>query len=335
MRQEKPGSDKSKTNYSLSLAGGHSWNLMATEEAMALVERIASAMQLDNSSADDAPRLIITGNGRYEKSRGVPFSRLDRNMKADLPRSGWRGRNYGTFRFWFHAEREDVVYQTFRDVKNYRELDRVLLYLFPVYRKVFRSGGITVHGALVEWDGGGVIMAGRSQAGKSTCCRRLPPPWRVLGDEEAIVVRDDHGSYLAHPFPTWSDYYERKMKKSWDVQRSVPLRAIFFLEQAALVEVAPMGRAMAAIQLCRLAVEKAMRCWSCADADDILDLRRRLFENACEMVKKIPVHTMRTTLTGRFWEVMEDVIVGREQRSSAGRLAEVRKTDRSAAGRMA
>ena len=324
-------SESSKT-YSLSLAGGHGWDLMATADEMRLVKRIASMMELDDKASGNSPRLIVTGGGRYKKSRGVPIGRLEAHMREGLPREGWRGRNCGALRAWFHEEKEDAVFETFRDTKNKRELDHIYLCLFPVYRKVFNSGGLTVHAALVEWNGAGVIMAAKSQTGKSTACRRLPAPWKVLGDEEALIVRDHEGRSFAHPFPTWSDFYERKQKKSWDVQKSVPLKAVFLLEQADRVEVAPIGQAQAAVRLLNLGREKAEMSWWCVGPEERKPLREKLFVNACDLVTAIPTFTLRTNLTGRFWEVMEDVIAGLEEGSPVIEVKGKRESRHIAAG---
>ncbi|MCX5834366.1 MAG: SynChlorMet cassette protein ScmC [Deltaproteobacteria bacterium] len=304
---------KSEKTYSLNLAGGHSWNLMATADEMPLVKRIASMMELEGKAAGNSPRLIMTGGGSYKKSRGVPLGRLEAHMREGLPREGWRGRNCGSLRVWFHGEKEDVVYETFRDTKNYRELEHINLFLFPVYRKVFGFGGMTVHAALVEWKGAGMIIAAQSQTGKSTCCRRLPPPWKVLGDEEAIKIKDHQGGYLVHPFPTWSDYYDRKLKRSWDVGRHLPLRAVFFLEQADRVGVAPIGQAQAAVRLLNLAREKAEGSWWCVGPEESKALRKKLFFNACDLVTAIPTFVLRTNLTGRFWEAMENAVFETEE----------------------
>ena len=137
----------------------------------------------------------------------------------------------------------------------------------------------------------------------------------MLGDEEAMVIRDHQEKYFAHPFPTWSDYYERKLKKSWGVGRYVPLKAVFFLEQADRVEVAPIGQAQAAIRLCHLAVEKAVASWWCVDREESKPLRERLFNNTCDLVTTIPTFTLRTNITGKFWEAMEDIIVGIDEAS--------------------
>ncbi len=321
--------------YSMRIAGGHNWNFMATEEEMTLVERIASMMELESKVVGSSPRLIVTGGGRYKKSRGAPIGRLDGYMREGLPRGGWRSRDCGALRAWFHEEREDVVFETFRDTKNKRELDHIYLCLFPVYRKVFQSGGMTVHAALVEWNGKGIIIAAKSQTGKSTSCRRLPSPWKVLGDEEAIVVRDHQGSYLAHPFPTWSDYYERKLKKSWDVQRSVPLKAVFLLEQADRVEISPIGQGKAAIRLCHRAVEKAAMSWWCVDLEERKFLREKLFINACDLVTAIPTFILRTNLTGKFWEAMEDVMVGLDEEAQVIGFKGKREPCQNAAGSIA
>jgi len=172
-----------------------------------------------------------------------------------------------------------------------------------------------VHAALVEWEGKGILLAAPGDTGKSTCCRRLQPPWRVLGDEETLVIRDHDGSYLAHPFPTWSDIYERGLKKSWDVQRSVPLSAIFFLEKSEKIEVAPIGRGQAAMQLNRLAREKVTRSWWGEDPEEVTQFNGTIFGNACELIQQVQSYILRTNLTGRFWEAMENIIVGIDEAS--------------------
>jgi SynChlorMet cassette protein ScmC len=327
-------SESGKT-YSLRLAGGHSWDLMATADEMRLVKRIASMMALESKTAGNSPRLIVTGGGRYKKSRGVPLGRLDGYMREGLPREGWRGRNCGTLRVWFHAEREDVVFETFCDIGRPRELERLYLYLFPVYRKVFHYGGMTVHSALVEWNGTGVIIAAKSQTGKSTSCRRLPPPWKVLGDEEAMIVRDRRGGYFVHPFPTWSDIYERGLKKSWDVRKSLPLRAVFFLEQADRVEVAPIGQAQAAVRLLNLGREKAEMSWWCVSPEERKPLREKLFVNACDLVTAVPTFVLRTNLTGKFWEAMEDIMAGLDARAPVIEVRGKKEPCHTVAGSMA
>jgi len=299
-------SEVSKT-YHLSLAAGQSWKLMAAAEESFFLAKLASIMGLKHGEGINCPRLILSGE--YSLAEKGPVWRLGRAMREGLPREGWREIDCRSTRIWIHHEVEDVIYEHFSDDGQTPEPNKFCLYLFPIYRKALESGGMPVHAALLEFEGNGVMLAGPGDTGKSTCCRRLPPPWKVFGDEETVVIKDHEGRYLAHPFPTWSDIYERGLKKSWDVGRSVPLSAIFFLEKSEKVEVESIGRAQAAMQFNRLAREKLTRgSWS-EDLEEKFRFTRRLFENVCDLVREIPSYTLRTNLTGRFWEQIEKVLV--------------------------
>jgi len=298
-------SEVSKTCL-LSLSSGHRWNLMATANESPLLDKMASIMRLENGAGDNCPKLILTGQ-RSRTAEG-PIGQLNSGVNDGLPRKDWQAVDCGSMQIWSHREVDDVIYETAIDAGCTHELNQICLYLFPVYRKVIESGGMPVHAAIVELNGTGVMLAAPGDSGKSTCCRRLPPPWKVLGDEETVVIRDHEGRYLAHPFPTWSDIYERGLKKSWDVRRSIPLKATFFLEKSEQVEVMSIGRGQAAMQLNRLAREKVTRGWWCEDSEEVERLTRRIFENACDLVREVPSYTLRTNLTGRFWKKIEEAL---------------------------
>jgi len=298
--------EASKT-YHLPLSAGNGWRLMAMEGESPLLDKIGSIMELGKDAGYDCPKLILTGE-RIGSGEDPVDEHLGCRANDGLPREGWQATDCGFMRVWYHREIEDVIYETAVDLGHPHELNQICSYLFPVYRKVIASGGMPVHAALVELNGTGVMLAAPGDTGKSTCCRRLPPPWKVLGDEETVVINDHEGRFLAHPFPTWSDIYERGLKRSWDVRRSVPLRAIFFLEQSGRVEVLPIGRGQAVMQLNCLARGKLTRGWWCDNPEEIERLTRRIFDNACDLVREVPAYTLRTSLTGRFWEKIEEVL---------------------------
>src|SRR4030067_269672 len=93
-------------------------------------------------------------------------------------------------------------------------------------------GGVLIHGALAERDGIGVILAAPGGTGKTTASNRLPVPWRSLCDDTTLVVRNPQGNYWAHPWPTCSCFLEGESGGTWDVQKAVPVKGIFFLVQA-------------------------------------------------------------------------------------------------------
>ena len=121
-------------------------------------------------------------------------------------------------------------------------------------------------------------------------------------------MRNDQNRYLAQPFPTWSDYLLRRSEPTWNVQRHVPLSAIFFLEQAEDNEVLPVGEGQTAIFVNQCATDICGPGWAYLDREEVRTLRKKLFDNACQLAKSIPVFTLRVSRDGRFWEEMEKVL---------------------------
>jgi len=161
----------------------------------------------------------------------------------------------------------------------------------------------------VEREGRGVLLVGRSGAGKSTACRRLPAPWRVLGDDLALVVQRPESGFVAHPLPTWSAMGPDPEKSKWEINRGVRLAAIFFLAQSAEDEIIPAGTAMASVVL----TDAAMTIFRSVRVQE-QSLEKKLlgghvFANAAAMARSVPSHILRLSLTGRFWEKVEEILV--------------------------
>jgi len=180
--------------------------------------------------------------------------------------------------------------------------------LHPIRRHAMEGGGLPIHSALIERDGDGFLLAGPSGMGKSTCCQRIASHWNVLCDDEVLVIRDDNSEYHCHPFPTWSDYLEDRAENTWNVQRSVPLRKLFFIEQSDSDRTIPLGHAISAVWIYESTVQIYGRYWIHLSNEESSREKRLAFENACEMAKLIPAYILRVSINGRFWEEMERVI---------------------------
>jgi len=177
-----------------------------------------------------------------------------------------------------------------------------------------QPGGVLLHSGLAslpspspppgrtEW---GVLLAGRSGVGKSTAARRLPPPWRALADEATLIVKDKKGMYWAHPWLTWSRFFGPGKGDGgdvWEVQRAVPLRAIFILEQGAADRVEPLGAGHAVALLAELARQTAAHFLHGLPPDEMAAFNRRRFENLCALARSVPAYVLDVSLTGAFWE---------------------------------
>jgi SynChlorMet cassette protein ScmC len=196
------------------------------------------------------------------------------------------------------------------------EIDRedvgqqALLVLFALVRDVQAHGGVLVHGALAELGGEGVVLAGKSEAGKTTASRRLRPPWRSLSDDTTLLLRDAEGAWRAHPWPTAGDVPPRGGEKSWDVQHSAALRGIFFLEKGSRDACRPLGKAEA---LCLLVETVEQASWPLnygrgGVEEGAREQRLQRFENLTRLVREIQCHRLGVSPSGAFWKVIERAV---------------------------
>ena len=181
--------------------------------------------------------------------------------------------------------------------------------LYAIYQPVVDKGGLPFHAGLVELDGKGILIAGAGGQGKSTTCGRLSKYWTALSDDETLIVFDKGNGYRAHPFPTWSDYLCKRSEDRWNVAHSVPLRAIFFIEQSETDEVIRIEtQAESAILINKSAAEAYQKFLGRLERERKWNAATMVFDNACKMAKTVPTYKLRISLTGRFWEKMEEVI---------------------------
>ena len=171
------------------------------------------------------------------------------------------------------------------------------------------KGGILLHGALVEWKGSGVILAGPGGAGKSTASQRLPPPWHSLSDDASLVVRDSEDKYWAHPWPTWSRFFFGGPGGSWDLQQAVPLKGIFFLEQMTVDQMDVLSAEQAALNLVASVEQVSRPLTTRVETEQARATRLEWLDNACMLAQTIPAFRLQISLTGTFWKEIERSLV--------------------------
>ena len=149
------------------------------------------------------------------------------------------------------------------------------------------------------------MLAGTSGVGKSTSCRRLPDNWNVLCDDELLILPHAKGHYQAYPLPTWSEYIEELSEKTWNIHCSVPVCGVFLLEQSAVDAVIPLSTSTAVSGITEFSIQAYRNYWSIFKNENLKVLQTNIFNNSCEMAKKIPAFKLRLSLHGRFWEEIE------------------------------
>jgi SynChlorMet cassette protein ScmC len=278
----------------LTLADGNTWGIVAGDErAAAIVSCLKDAMQLQHNDTQTYRLLVLAnGDGTYSMSPhaslGHPMAILRDLLTCD---------SENTFTcFVTPARNKDILAN---------QLIRLSLF---IVQQAQREGGLLLHGALAERDGWAVILAGPGGAGKTTASRRLTPPWYSLSDDATLVVRGEDGAYWAHPWPTWSNFMSGGPGGTWDVNHAVPLKAIFFMQQALHDRIESIRTGYSVPLLVELAEQTS---WSMAHGQG-RDVARRLrlqrFENICSLAKLITCYSLHMSLDGAFWEAIEQIM---------------------------
>ncbi len=298
------------TEYRLTLSDGTCWWLSGADDNISWVDRWAAIMGLKAGKRSGSPKLIFssTTNTQYIKNNRIA-SYINATLSSQGVNAGWRINDPASLKIWRTKNVPDVLCKVNNDYlpSEYQYIN-MWYALFPIYYRSIYKGGLPFHSGLVEWNSRGILLAAPGGTGKSTCCRRLPDNWRPLSDDEALVVLEHQDTYRAHPFPTWGDYLNNRKEKTWNVEYSIPLAGIFFIQQSETDGVEPLGEGKAAVLITESAMQVCEKFWRPLDKENKRLLRRNLFNNAGEMVKKIPAYRLLVSRHGRFWEKMEQVL---------------------------
>jgi SynChlorMet cassette protein ScmC len=280
--------------YNLVLADGSHWKIAAgDEEAAAIVSQLGCAMQLGMTPGAINPshqghlcRLLVQVDAHMSVAENyVPLaSKNDGVLVVRILKSLCD--NWGC---------------------SYLNLVRLSL-IFA--REAQARGGVLIHGALAERDGVGVILAAPGGTGKTTASNRLPAPWRSLCDDTTLVVRDPQGKYWAHPWPTWSRILDKGFVGTWDVQNAVPVKGIFFLTQAVEDRAERVGPGQAVSLLAECVGQVSTLMASGLSKKELRTLHLERFNNLCALARVVPAHVLHISLTGVFWQEIEQALEG-------------------------
>lgn len=282
------------TPHRLALKNGQRWTLRADPDLEGWLHAFASILMLEPASPEEG--------GPYWR-----FCMQERGGRGP-PGRGW----VSSYSNWqsIHARTDGadlitgIVPYDRGDKKE--DIVRMMLATQSLYLAVWPRGGIPVHAALIEREGDGILIAASGGTGKSTCATRIPPPWRALCDDAALLVPVE-GVYYAHPLPTWSDYLMRdQYDRRWHVGNAVPVTGIWFLEHGEEDRGVPLGKGEAASRLYQSAVQSSGPCMRREGNEEVYaGWHAALFNRCCDVVSHISCGVLRATLGGRFWECLE------------------------------
>lgn len=283
-------------HYRLELADGTDWILTFAPDIMTWGKRLAHILRLKDSPPNGQPEIRFYGVEKTETHDWMDESCLTYNFKS--------------LRI-YKQEPDPDLFCAVDNSGHDKDIEIVNMWfsLSPVYARSMLCGGLPFHAVLVERDGKGILLAAPGDTGKSTCAQRIPPPWKAISDDEALIVRDPQGCYRVHPFPTWSQFiWGRVSSSTWDVQSSVPLTAIFFFYQAETDSYEPLQQGQTAGLINDAANQTCRRIWRRMHGQRYQEFTTRIFLNACDMAKVVPAFRLGISLNGRFWEEIEQAL---------------------------
>jgi len=276
--------------YELVLADGVCWQIASEdEEAAVIISQLRDAMQLHevNGNIDSSPlrekrQLMVRVDAHCtELNSYVPLAigHHDQVKCILSPSAQWEGLHVNLMRLSLVFAREAQAH-----------------------------GGLLMHGALAERDGIAVIMAAPGGTGKTTASNRLKRPWLSLCDDTTLVVKDQKGKYWAHPWPTWSRFQNGGPGGAWDVQKAVPLKGIFILTQAPKDRMERVGSGQAVGLMIESVTQASIFMTMGLPKAELSCLHLEQFNNLCALTHVIQVNVLHISLTGSFWQEIEQVL---------------------------
>jgi SynChlorMet cassette protein ScmC len=298
--------NSSRVEYCLQLANGQNWFFVADNVSMPFVDFFARVMGLESCKSNGHPRLFFVTKEPYCKQDHIePIHYLSKEVRASLPQENWNVIDYRLLQIWSHNDVMDkiLVLRYKHDYDHELNVIRAWQSLYPIYLQAINSKGLPIHSGLVELNGKGILLIARSGTGKSTCCQRIPSPWRALCDDSALIVPNEQGQYMVHPLPTWSDLIWRDPKSSWKFNEYIPLSAMFFLERSDIERVSIVGQAMATVMITEASFHILFR-----DQNEDILIKKQIFDNSCHLAKAIPAFKLHISLDRQFWKEIEKTL---------------------------
>lgn len=291
---------KDQLSFSLQLANHLSWQFMAFGEAIPWAKELAHIMRLKNRpAAKNAVKIFILS----QDNATPPIKRLPAVIKKSLPQTDWQSNDDKIARRWIHPKTPHTIFELGKYINHDLEIIKMWRVLAPIYEGVIENGGLPFHAGLIVKNKQGFILSAPGGTGKSTCCRRVPKPWQAWCDDECLILPAGDGKYRVHPFPTWSDHlWKKQSHNTWQVEKSVSLAKIYFIEQAKKEKALPLTSGLSAVIIHHTARQMCQKNWPKLDTTLPHAIKHKLFASACALARSVACYRLKVAKYGTFWK---------------------------------
>lgn len=284
---------KNKDSYTLKTADGLSWGFSATPAISPWLDGFARIMSLEKAGSEKiSNRIYFFEINKEDLSKTVVYKQ-------------------GTAcRMWSEDVDGEMFMELNKDFIAHEEIKYINMSLATrmILKYYVKNSGFPLHGALASLDEKGIIIAAESGMGKTTCSSRFPDYWTALCDDITLIVNAKNVGHHAHPIPTWSDHLCGRKYSIFNTSKSVPLKAVFFLEQSDSESVIPLSKQESMRKCFENAKSMWVSFWKKINMQEKNEMTTRLFNTSVTLADTVPCFKLKASLDGRFWEKIEEVI---------------------------
>jgi SynChlorMet cassette protein ScmC len=270
--------------------GSLSWEFVGDKS---FIKKLTDVMNLENHRAEK--RIVVFRERNLEDI-------IDKYYPS---KKGWK--EHGNAQYMTHNIIKDILVNISRE-KN-KETDFQSMkgnFFFPIYREIVQAGGLIIHSVLLRKGNEAVLLAGQNHSGKSKCAKKVGKPWEFLSDDISIYLDG-----RVYPFPTWSYFLhkkEQKIQDKWEVNRGIPLKAIFFLEKTDRDKIVEISKDKAYSQLMEYSTELIRQNFQYLSKEELRAFNTQLFNNCMSFIKFYSTFILQHSLHGDFIKEIEGVI---------------------------
>ena len=176
---------------------------------------------------------------------------------------------------------------------------------------IILDGGFFLHSGLIQFGNKGILLAGGGGFGKSTVCKVLSSNFKVLCDDELILL-PYFDKYVVHPLPTFSDYLidlkYKKIKNNFysNVEDYSFVSFIFILQKSKENKILPLSLNKSLIFLYNLSFQVSFLPY--IKDNSFRELKKVLFSNILKTVKDIPVFLFKFNNTEESYKELKNFI---------------------------
>jgi SynChlorMet cassette protein ScmC len=295
-------------SYALNFSNGYHYTLRSGVGTDTWLERFAEIMQMKREDEKCGTRHLII----LPQSPSQPFSSTEPIMTMPSKELGWESVEFNRIlKKWSHPGKREQVYQLLDNPQNpqfkpFLPYCQMQIFLLSLCSDMLESGSLPLHSALISRNNDGIVVSGPSNSGKTTLTKNVEEPWQALSDDCTYISYLGGMQYTAQPLPTWSHYFgDPQSSRYCSFPTSLPLRALYLLEQSSSDGISPVSRNDAAARLYRASECIFSYILEYMSENEVRRMRMLMFNNVWRMVSAVPVFILHASKNGSVWKCID------------------------------